>query len=210
MINCLSFSPQKIFMPKCKGETKPVLEFKNHKHSLKRGFVGYCDFECLMCKEQSFVSEKNKLSVEDDDSHPFTNYCFKHEPSGYCYVVIDERGNIFKKELYRGKNCVKKLINSLENTANSAFESYIFYKEMQLSIEDEKNFSLSDSCHICKVKYTKTDVRVRDHCHLSGKYRGSAHQSCNIRFSHDSVLPIFLRTMTATYFCMVLQSTKRN
>ena len=27
----------------------------------------------------------------------------------------------------------------------------------------------------------KKDVRVRDHCHITGKYRGSAHQDCNIR-----------------------------
>ena len=30
-------------------------------------------------------------------------------------------------------------------------------------------------------KYTDEDIRVRDHCHITGKYRGSAHQECNLK-----------------------------
>ena len=30
-------------------------------------------------------------------------------------------------------------------------------------------------------KYKKDDVSVRDHCHITGKYRGSAHQNCNLK-----------------------------
>ena len=36
-------------------------------------------------------------------------------------------------------------------------------------------------CHICEKKYKVDDVPVRDHCHVTGKYRGSAHQSCNLK-----------------------------
>ena len=30
-------------------------------------------------------------------------------------------------------------------------------------------------------KYTDKDVHVRDHCHITGKFRGSAHQECNLK-----------------------------
>ena len=30
-------------------------------------------------------------------------------------------------------------------------------------------------------KYTNEDIKVRDHCHITGKYRGSAHQECNLK-----------------------------
>ena len=33
----------------------------------------------------------------------------------------------------------------------------------------------------CSNKYTDKDVRVRDHCHITGKFRGSAHQECNLK-----------------------------
>ena len=38
-----------------------------------------------------------------------------------------------------------------------------------------------DGCHTCGEKYTDKDVRVRDHCHITGKFRGSAHQECNLK-----------------------------
>ena len=38
-----------------------------------------------------------------------------------------------------------------------------------------------DRCHICGEKYTDKDVHVRDHCHITGKFRGSAHQECNLK-----------------------------
>ena len=46
---------------------------------------------------------------------------------------------------------------------------------------DEQHFKSMDRCHICGEKYTDKDVRVRDHCHITGKFRGSAHQECNLK-----------------------------
>ena len=47
--------------------------------------------------------------------------------------------------------------------------------------DDEQHFKAMDGCHICGEKYTDRDVRVRDHCHITGKFRGSAHQECNLK-----------------------------
>jgi hypothetical protein len=32
---------------------------------------------------------------------------------------------------------------------------------------------------MCNTEFTEKDYAVRDHCHYTGKYRGSAHLSCN-------------------------------
>ena len=47
--------------------------------------------------------------------------------------------------------------------------------------KDEKEFQKTDKCHICNKQYTNEDIKVRDHCHITGKYRGSAHQECNLK-----------------------------
>ena len=47
--------------------------------------------------------------------------------------------------------------------------------------KDEEEFKKAEECHICENKYTDKDIRVRDHCHITGKYRGSAHQECNLK-----------------------------
>ena len=43
-------------------------------------------------------------------------------------------------------------------------------------------------------KITENDVKVHDHCHLSGNFRGSAHQECNLNYQISTSkfqIPIF-------------------
>ena len=49
--------------------------------------------------------------------------------------------------------------------------------------ENERDFQNSSSCHICGRKYKNGDKNkpIRDHCHIAGKYRGSAHNDCNLK-----------------------------
>ena len=54
-----------------------------------------------------------------------------------------------------------------------------FKKPLKMSNEDEQNFQEASECHICNQAYTNKDIRVRDHCHITGSYRESAHQDCN-------------------------------
>ena len=56
-----------------------------------------------------------------------------------------------------------------------------FNKEMIISKQEETIFKNAEVCHICN-KYTKEDTPVRDHCHVTRKYRGSAHNTCNRSF----------------------------
>ena len=56
-----------------------------------------------------------------------------------------------------------------------------FNKPLKMTKEDEEEFEKAKECHICDKKYTEKDIRVRAHCHITGKYRGSAHQDCNLK-----------------------------
>ena len=53
-------------------------------------------------------------------------------------------------------------------------------KLLQMTNVDEEAFRKATHCWICKRKYKLADERVRDHCHITGKYRGSAHKVCNL------------------------------
>ena len=56
-----------------------------------------------------------------------------------------------------------------------------FNKPLKMTKEDENDFQKAIKCHICDQQYTDKDIRVRDHCHITGKFRGSAHQDCNLK-----------------------------
>ena len=46
--------------------------------------------------------------------------------------------------------------------------------------EEEQQFQLSDVCWIYDKLIDNDDEKVRDHCHVTGKFRGAAHWICNI------------------------------
>ena len=48
--------------------------------------------------------------------------------------------------------------------------------------EDIINYNNCSTCHICNKEITHRD-KVRDHCHFTGKFRGPAHNKCNINFN---------------------------
>ena len=47
--------------------------------------------------------------------------------------------------------------------------------------KDYEDFESSSMCWNCDNSYVGADVKVRDHCNITGKHRGSAHRDCNIR-----------------------------
>ena len=52
-----------------------------------------------------------------------------------------------------------------------------FNKPLVMTKVDEQNFKTMDGCHICGEKYTDKDVRVRDYCHITGKFRAQLTKS---------------------------------
>ena len=60
-----------------------------------------------------------------------------------------------------------------------------FNKELVMTKKDEENFESSLKCWICDNTFVEGDVKVRDHCHVTGKYRGAAHRDCNISSSRN-------------------------
>ena len=67
--------------------------------------------------------------------------------------------------------------------------------------ENNQNFRNSTKCLICNNDYIDTDVKVRGHCHIPGKYRGPGFRGCNINpklnhkihvVFHNLMIPILL------------------
>ena len=42
--------------------------------------------------------------------------------------------------------------------------------------EEEIFFQKSNSCRICKKLIANDDEKVRDHCHITSKFRGAVHK----------------------------------
>ena len=64
-----------------------------------------------------------------------------------------------------------------------------------MSAEEEERFQLSNNCWICDKLFDDGDNKVRDHCHITGKYRGSAHWGCNINLKLTKRVPVIFHKL---------------
>ena len=49
-------------------------------------------------------------------------------------------------------------------------------------------------CHICNDELSK--YKVRDHCHLSGKFRGTASEVCNLKYKVRKFFPVLCHNLS--------------
>ena len=181
-VDCIAINGvQDIKMPK-KFKDKngvwrsPCVYFKNHHNSLPVPFCIYADFECAT----------EKISgCQPSDSRSYTQQYQKHTACSFGYKVVCHYDQKYSGDavIYRGKDCIERFMKCMFEEVKNC-QSIIrdnFNKPLIMTEEDEKAFKKATHCHICEKKYKVDDVTVRDHCHVTGKYRGSAHQTCNLK-----------------------------
>ena len=62
-----------------------------------------------------------------------------------------------------------------------------------LTAEEKIYHNKQKICYICKKEFSnneKKNYKVRDHCHYTCKYRGAAHNICNLRYKVSKEIPI--------------------
>ena len=115
----------------------------------------------------------------------------KHTPSGYS-LFTDCSFDTSKNKLgyYKSKNCMKNFCLDLKEHATKII-NYEKKEMIPLTKEEKKihreqkqkkRFNTDDG----NKKYSK----VRDHCHYTGKYRGAAHDICNLRYKTPKEIPV--------------------
>ena len=153
-----------------------IIKNNHGEKSLKLPFVIYADLECLLEKMSTCINNPNESS---------TTKINKHTPSGYSiftHCSFDKSKN--KLNYYRGKDCMKKFSKDLREHI-SKITNYEKKKMIPLTTEEKIYHNKQKICYICKKEFNNNDkknYKVRDHCHYTGKYRGAAHNICNLRY----------------------------
>ena len=172
--NCIQVNgTQAVKMP---NKDNNILKFNNFHKQLPVPFVIYADFEA--------ITEKISGCQPNNDKS-YTEAYQKHTDCGYGYKVVCYYDDKYSKlaTTYRGEKAVYKFIEDMLEEVKycKKIMKKEFNKPLRMTKEDEEKFQKANECHICNKKYTNEDIKVRDHCHITGKYRGSAHQECNLK-----------------------------
>ena len=148
-----------------KGHVRFTKMFK----MLKKPFVIYADFESLL--------------QECDDKGKYQ----KHVTCSYAYKVVSSVEK-YNKEivLYRSEDekidVAKQFVRSLLKEADNIIHIMKDIVPMNLTNDQQKQFDSAKECYLCGCEIKVDDKKVRDHDHLTGEYRGAAHNACNLNY----------------------------
>ena len=168
---CFKQRTQKVKFP-----IDTIAKFKNIQRQLRAPFIIYADFECYTTRIHTCMNNPKQSNS--------TAYQY-HQPSGFAYVVVSTADKHTKPAVvYRGKDVVKTFLDRLLEESRAICTVLRHPLPMVISNEQNVAFQAEENCHICNQ--TLGVDRVRDHDHMTGAYRGAAHNKCNLayHFSH--------------------------
>ena len=171
-------------------EEETFIEFENHIRSQKMPFAIYADFESLVEPISGCQPNPEKC---------FTNQFQKHKPCGFCYHIkcsFDE--NLSRTVTYRMKNEASEdisqiFVEMIEDDVTRI--QNIPKKPLIMQQNDWEDFKNSTKCWICQKEFEEKEKKFRDHCHFTGKFRGAAHNSSNLRYRKPWFTPVIFHNL---------------
>ena len=196
MTNCLHRFPSEISRHKhekyCRNNEavqiempmrKPFVKYSKGQYQLKILFAMYADFESLLTKPSE---EEEKRGIVN--THIPSSWCVKSE---FAYGEVD---NPIK--MYRGKDCIEKFCKHIISEAKRLYGSFPEFPMEPLTSKQIKAHSKAKVCHICLSPFKLNEIKVRDHCHYTGKYRSAAHSNCNLQYKIPGHIPVIFHNLS--------------
>ena len=184
---CSEEESVKINMP----EPDSFIKFKNFLYSERAPFTIYADFESLV---------KPLNTCEPNPNKSYTHKYQKHEPVSFVYYIKSFNESVYKstlrkyvKENEEDPDVIDVFINWLEEDVKII--SGLGNEKMIITPEEQEQFNQASNCWICG-KFLNIDDRVRDHCHFTGRYRGAAHNRCNLKYSKPNNISVFFHNLS--------------
>ena len=172
-------------------EKGTMLKFKNYYRREKVPFVIYADFE-------SCIKSIHTCDLNPESS--YTKQYQKHEPISFYYYIKCFDNKIYlpiKERSYTGQNAEQVFLKYLEEDikmiANIPKRCIIFKDK------EREQFNEETRCWICKGEFDDNDKnkkKVQDHCHFTGRYRGAAHNLCNLNYRKPNFTPVVFHNLS--------------
>ena len=152
-------------------------------------FAIYADFESILEKTEKRIGEK-------------TTQIQHHIPCSFCFLPVSRVGGNFSPVFFRGKKeddvgkmFLEKLVEQVKWILNEIREPMIKknLKRILWGKGEKEAFEKTDICWFCQKKIE--DKKVADHCHLTGKFRGAAHEICNLKAKVPEFTPVFMHNL---------------
>lgn len=189
---CGSHKPIMPIIP-AEGET---LQFSAWNRTVRHPIVLYGDFEALLVKK-NVTKGKN------------TTILHEHKPMSFgIYVVVSEEVPLelldkfdipTRPIIFRGcearQEVSKKFVELVMELTRRIEKLLKTNAPIIMSEEDIIKHNKCIKCEFCECELDEF-TRVRDHCHLTGKFRHTLCSKCNLSLQQPKFVPCFLHNLT--------------
>ena len=173
---------------------KNILKFKNFKNTQRHPFIIYVDTECFTEPMDTTGATGKTVQYQ------------RHNPSGFCFYVVCSESGVYDKPpvMYTKQSgddddtVSKKLVGCLDDAIREIDVLFEDPKKMIFGEKEKILYKKSFQCYICQKEFDskiKGFLKVRDHCHLTGKYRGAAHSKCNLDIRSPKFVPVVFHNL---------------
>ena len=165
------------------------LKFNKFSNTEKAPFAIYADFESLI---------KPLKGCNPNPNQSYTNKHQIHKPISFTYYIKSFNESVYKSKIEKyiqekeeGPDAMFEFIKRLEEDVKIIAE--LGNKEIEITDKEEKEFIKAPGCWICGGHLGED--RVRDHCHYTGRYRGPAHNKCNLNYRKQNNISVFFHNL---------------
>ena len=195
-----------IVLTKCQAIEMPaegtVTKFKSFRETVKIPFVIYADMESIL--EKLTVTQGETSDMQDSDTSASqeqekTEKLQKHSACSYGYKVVccydESMSKPFK--MYRGLDSVNKFFTDIFEEEKEILEKLKQFQKtpMNLSIEEKMSHKNATTCYVCECIFSIDNRKVRDHCHVTGNYRGASCDKCNLGMRLTKTIPVIFHNL---------------
>lgn len=176
-----------------------ILKFRNTRYQQLCPFVIYADFECL----PKNIVGGTRATDSPLDSVPELAYQ-QHEPCsvGLKLVSVIDHLNLPYEEHF-GKDVCAWFLRRLRELESICLDVLFNSKRLVMTQADQVAYHAAKVCYLCAKTFEDNNIKVRDHDHVTGRFRGAAHQRCNLLLRKQYKIPIFLHNFRG-YDCHLL------
>ena len=199
---CSKHDAQKTVFPMkndVKGRDK--VRYTKIERQLPLPFYFVADFECIMDKLDTCTPDATKSS---------STVLSKHVPCGAAYKISCTDPRFYRPpvvitpDVRSGKSVAERFLDEIQHDARELRKMLACKIPMTpLTADEQAAYDAATTCHICDKTFVrahchnelenktncaiciedlKNDIKVRDHNHLDGRYRGPAHSHCNFQY----------------------------
>ncbi|KAK3748543.1 hypothetical protein QZH41_001377 [Actinostola sp. cb2023] len=196
---------------------------REHKHFCERCLHGYSREDLLEahrpeCRGIGQTAVRVEMPEESENKLTFQNH-HKQMPAPYI-IYADFEALTTKVEgpdrppppvEYRGPNAAEHFLQAIQEEEKKIKTVLANPNFMRMTQEDWRAHDTASHCHVCEkplVVEGKLDS-VRDHCHITGKYRGAAH-NLKLRLSpKTTVIPVVFHNLRGYDSHLLMQAISK-